>query len=56
MLLTALPPAPPTPNTVMRGASSLRCSVCTKFNAIAYSASFIRRVQTTLRAVLSDFY
>ena len=35
MLLTALPPAPPTPNTVMRGSSSLPPEGFTRFNVMS---------------------
>ena len=52
MLLTALPPAPPTPNTVMRGFSSSRCEVTVRFNAIVRPACFFVEPQLP-RAALS---
>src|ERR1700726_448332 len=40
MLLTALPPAPPTPNTVIRGFSSLISGI---FKLMLMAASLLRR-------------
>ena len=44
MLLTALPPAPPTPKTVMRGFSSSRPVFITKLSAIASPPVFVAPV------------
>src|SRR5262245_5792079 len=49
MLLTALPPAPPTPNTVMRGFSSRMSGIC---RLIVMVASRLRARREGGRAVL----
>src|ERR1700692_946931 len=47
MLLTALPPAPPTPNTVIRGLSSRMSGI---FRLMLMVASCLRRPWPTVRA------